>query len=174
MAQKATPRQSSWEDLFANFAGKVAWAAGSPITFGVAVIVLIAWAASGPYFNYSQGWQLLVNTGTTITTFLMVFVIQNSQNRDGLAAQIKLDEIIRALTGAKNSMIDLECLTDQELAELRVKFAQIADRARKDESKVSTTMNGNGKSRAAKTKSKRASANRRPKGSEAQPEEMAA
>jgi low affinity Fe/Cu permease len=174
MTQKAMPRQRSWEDLFANFAGKVAWAAGSPITFGVAVIALIAWAASGPYFNYSQGWQLLVNTGTTITTFLMVFVIQNSQNRDGLAAQIKLDEIIRALTGAKNSMIDLECLSDQELAELRVKFAQIADRARKDEGRVSNARDGNGKSRAAKTKSKKASAKRRSKGSEAQPEEMAA
>lgn len=123
-------------DIFSKFAGKVAWAAGSPITFGIALAALLIWAASGPYFGYTQGWQLLVNTGTTITTFLMVFVIQNSQNRDGLAAQIKLDEIIRAVGGAKNSMIDLECLSDKELAELRVKFAEIAEEARSDEGKA--------------------------------------
>lgn len=117
----------------------------APITFGVALITLLAWAAAGPYFDYSQGWQLLVNTGTTITTFLMVFVIQNSQNRDGLAAQIKLDEIIRAVKGAKNSMIDLECLTDKELAELRVKFSAIADVARKDEKIVTKARKANGK-----------------------------
>lgn len=127
---------NTWSDTFATFASKVAWAAGSPVTFGVALASLAAWAAAGPFLDYSTGWQLLVNTGTTITTFLMVFVIQNSQNRDGLAAQIKLDEIIRAVSGAKNSMIDLECLTDQELAELRVKFAAIADQARRDEEKV--------------------------------------
>lgn len=89
----------------------------------------------------------MVNTGTTITTFLMVFVIQNSQNCDGLAAQIKLDEIIRALTGAKNSMIDLECLTDEELAALRIKFADIAIRARKDEEKIEALSKVNGKRR---------------------------
>jgi low affinity Fe/Cu permease len=104
----------------------------------------------------------------------MVFVIQNSQNRDGLAAQIKLDEIIRALTGAKNSMIDLECLSDQELADLRVKFAQIADRARKDESKVSSAMNGNRQARGARTKAKKVSAKRRAKGNGAQPAEVTA
>jgi low affinity Fe/Cu permease len=132
------PLQSkpTWADAFATFAGKVAWAAGSPLTFGIALGALAIWAAAGPFLDYSTGWQLLVNTGTTITTFLMVFVIQNSQNRDGLAAQIKLDEIIRAVSGAKNSMIDLECLTDKELAELRVKFADIAIEARKDEKKV--------------------------------------
>ncbi|WP_246770836.1 low affinity iron permease family protein [Taklimakanibacter albus] len=134
-AQPKTCR-SSWSDTFARFAGKVAWAAGSPVTFGVALVALAAWAAAGPFLDYSTGWQLLVNTGTTITTFLMVFVIQNSQNRDGLAAQIKLDEIIRAVSGAKNSMIDLECLTDKELAELRVKFAAIAVEARQHEEKV--------------------------------------
>ena len=128
----------SVNDMFSKFAGKVAWAAGSPVTFGIALAALLAWAASGPYFGFSQGWQLLVNTGTTITTFLMVFVIQNSQNRDGLAAQIKLDEIIRAVSGAKNSMIDLECLSDKELAELRVRFAEIAEVARSDETKVNS------------------------------------
>ncbi|WP_368911686.1 low affinity iron permease family protein [Taklimakanibacter deserti] len=137
-------RSSKMSDLFSKFANQVAWAAGSPITFSIAFLTLLAWAASGPYFGYSQGWQLLVNTGTTITTFLMVFVIQNSQNRDGLAAQIKLDEIIRGVKGAKNSMIDLECLTDQELADLRVKFAQIADVARADEKKVTKARRFNG------------------------------
>jgi low affinity Fe/Cu permease len=135
---------SKLSDLFSQFANKVAWAAGSPITFGVALLALIIWAAMGPYFEYSQGWQLLVNTGTTITTFLMVFVIQNSQNRDGLAAQIKLDEIIRAVHGAKNTMIDLECLTDEQLAELRVKFADIGDTARKEEEKVEQVRKANG------------------------------
>lgn len=148
MADKA----SNLSDLFSKFANQVAWAAGSPVTFTIALLSLLAWAASGPYFDYSQGWQLLVNTGTTITTFLMVFVIQNSQNRDGLAAQIKLDEIIRGVRGAKNSMIDLECLTDQELADLRVKFAQIADVARKDEKKVTKARRINGARRPANGK----------------------
>ncbi|MGE0006260.1 MAG: low affinity iron permease family protein [Parvibaculaceae bacterium] len=132
MGRKAT----SLNDMFSRFANGVAWAAGSPVTFSTALTLLLAWAASGPYFEYSDGWQLLINTGTTIVTFLMVFVIQNSQNRDGLAAQIKLDEIIRALKGAKNSMIDLECLTDQELADLRIRFSEIADVARRDEARV--------------------------------------
>jgi low affinity Fe/Cu permease len=160
-------QSSNLSDLFSKFANQVAWAAGSPITFGVALLALIVWAASGPYFDYSQGWQLLVNTGTTITTFLMVFVIQNSQNRDGLAAQIKLDEIIRAVRGAKNTMIDLECLTDEELAELRVKFAQIADTARKNERKVSGTRKANGAR-------KRANGNRASGGKPAQARRAAA
>jgi low affinity Fe/Cu permease len=125
--------RKSWQDKFASFANAVAWMAGSPITFGLALAVLLIWAACGPFFDYSQGWQLVVNTGTTITTFLMVFVIQNSQNRDGLAAQIKLDEIIRAVSDAQNSMIDLENLSDEKLAELRGRFAEIALVARRDE-----------------------------------------
>lgn len=153
MSSKPKHCGSTWSDTFATFAGKVAWAAGSPITFGVALALLAAWAAAGPFLDYSTGWQLLVNTGTTITTFLMVFIIQNSQNRDGLAAQIKLDEIIRAVSGAKNSMIDLECLSDQELAELRAKFAEIAEEARNDEVKVERRerrVNGRSKARARK------------------------
>jgi low affinity Fe/Cu permease len=133
---RAQPAPAVLSDWFAKFANKVAQAAGSPITFSLALAVLIAWAISGPYWDYSEEWQLLVNTGTTIVTFLMVFVIQNSQNRDSLAAQIKLDEIIRAVTGAKNSMIDLECLTDEQLAELRAKFAEIAEEARNDEEAI--------------------------------------
>lgn len=124
---------TKWQDIFGAFAGKVAQAAGSPIAFGAAVAGLLVWAATGPWLGYSDGWQLFVNTGTTIVTFLMVFIIQNSQNRDGLAVQIKLDEIIRAQKGANNSMIDLECLTENELAALRAKFSEIAEAARRDE-----------------------------------------
>ena len=120
---------------FGTFASAVASAAGSPAAFTIALLSLVAWALSGPFFAYSEAWQLVINTGTTIVTFMMVFVIQNSQNRDSLAVQIKLDELIRA-SGAKNSMIDLECLSEEELAELRVKFAEIAGEARKDEKTV--------------------------------------
>ena len=140
---------------FASFANAVAHFAGSPLAFSVAFLSLVAWGLSGPFFDYSEAWQLVINTGTTIVTFMMVFVIQNSQNRDGLAIQIKLDELIRA-SGAKNSMIDLECLSEEELAELRVKFAEIADRARKDEERVEDKERSIGskhKSRRSKAKS---------------------
>jgi low affinity Fe/Cu permease len=138
---------SRFSGMFGRFASALATAAGSPVAFSIALISLIAWGASGPFFDYSETWQLVINTGTTIVTFMMVFVIQNSQNREGLAVQIKLDEIIRALGGAKNSMIDLECLSEEELGELRQKFAQIAVVARKDEEKVEerqTKLNGRG------------------------------
>ena len=166
MKNRTGATQRRWEDIFATFAGKVAWTAGSPIAFGLALVALLIWAACGPFFDYSQGWQLVVNTGTTITTFLMVFVIQNSQNRDGLAAQIKLDEIIRAIAGAKNSMIDLECLTDEELAELRVKFSEIADQARKDEEKIDK-LNGERSPKARTPGNGRASASKGRNGSRA-------
>lgn len=116
--------------FFGKFATHVAQWAGHPATFAIAVISLIVWACFGPFLDYSENWQLIVNTGTTICTFLMVFVIQNSQNRDALAAQIKLDEIIRAVEGARNTMIDLEELTDEELKVLHKKFSTLADRAR--------------------------------------------
>ena len=144
---------------FGKFASAIATAAGSPAAFTVALVSLVAWALSGPFFAYSEAWQLVINTGTTIVTFMMVFVIQNSQNREGLAVQIKLDEIIRALGGAKNSMIDLECLSEEELAELRVKFAEIADEARKDEKAVEQTqehINGKAPRRNRRTKTKQA------------------
>jgi low affinity Fe/Cu permease len=139
---------------FATFASAIASAAGSPAAFTLAVLSLVAWALCGPLFGYSEGWQLVINTGTTIVTFMMVFVIQNSQNRDSMAIQIKLDELIRA-SGAQNSMIDLECLSEEELAELRVKFAEIADRARKDERRVENQESHvNGKKRMRKSKPK--------------------
>ena len=99
-------------------------------SFAIAFLSILIWGIAGPYFRYSEAWQMIVNTGTTICTFLMVFVIQNSQNRDGLALQIKLDEIIRAIGGAKNSMIDLEGLSHEELAELKLKFSRLGEKAR--------------------------------------------
>lgn len=116
--------------LFDHFASRAAGWSGHPLAFALAVALLVAWAISGPAFGYSETWQLVVNTGTTIVTFLMVFVIQNSQNRDARAHQIKLDELIRALGGAKNDMIGLEELTTRELDDLHEKFSTIARSAR--------------------------------------------
>lgn len=129
-AAQSTPLTSVIDQQFAEFASKTSRFTGSSLAFSLAFLSILIWAVTGPYFHYSQGWQMIVNTGTTICTFLMVFVIQNSQNRDGLALQIKLDEIIRALGGAKNSMIDLEGLSHEELAELKIKFTQLGEKAR--------------------------------------------
>jgi low affinity Fe/Cu permease len=104
--------------LFARIATKVANAAGKAYTFVAAILIIIIWAGSGPIFHYSDTWQLIINTGTTIITFLMVFVIQNSQNRDGAAIQVKLDELIRS-SHAKNKFVGIEHLSDTEIDELR-------------------------------------------------------
>jgi low affinity Fe/Cu permease len=103
---------------FTNLASAVAQASGRPLTFAICVAVVLVWAISGPLFHFSNTWQLIVNTGTTIVTFLMVFLIQNTQNRDGAAIQAKLDELIRA-SAAQNSYIGIEHLTEEELNELR-------------------------------------------------------
>ena len=106
-------------DWFENAASKVATAAGRPKAFLLAVLVIIIRALSGPLFNWSDTWQLVINTGTTIVTFLMVFLIQNAQNRDGAAIQAKLDELIRAVSHARNEFIGIEHLTEVELDEVR-------------------------------------------------------
>ena len=112
--------ESHWLNAaFCHAASVAAKAVGSPWAFILAVSTVILWAVSGPIFGYSDTWQLVINTSTTIVTFLMVFLIQNTQNRDGKAMQLKLDEVIRALEKAHNQMIDLESLTDEELEELR-------------------------------------------------------
>src|SRR5271165_3211785 len=98
---------------------------GRASTFAVACAVIVIWAVTGPVFHYSDTWQLIINTGTTIVTFLMVFLIQNTQNRDSEAMHIKLDELIRAVDGAHNQMIDIENLSDLELDELQAKYEQI-------------------------------------------------
>jgi low affinity Fe/Cu permease len=106
--------------LFTSFSNWVAQASGRPITFFLSLVVIFVWALSGPLFHFSDTWQLVVNTGTTIVTFLMVFLIQNTQNRDGAAIQAKLDELIRA-SAAQNVFIGIEHLTQEELDEIRAK-----------------------------------------------------
>jgi low affinity Fe/Cu permease len=108
----------SLSKTFTNLASAVAQATGRPLTFVICVVTVLIWALSGPFFHFSDTWQLIINTGTTIVTFLMVFLIQNTQNRDGAAIQAKLDELIRA-SAAQNSYIGIEHLTEEELDELR-------------------------------------------------------
>jgi low affinity Fe/Cu permease len=111
---------SKSSQLFVEIANRTSRAAGRAPTFVAAVAVILIWAISGPLFGYSDTWQLVINTGTTIVTFLMVFLIQNSQNRDGAAIQAKLDELIRVSTG-RNSFVGIEHLTDEELDDIREK-----------------------------------------------------
>lgn len=111
-------------EIFRRIATRVSTAAGRASTFLLAVIVVIIWAVSGPVFNFSDTWQLVINTGTTIVTFLMVFLIQNTQNRDGKAVQIKLDELIRA-TRANDRYISIEDLSDEELTKLNERFSRM-------------------------------------------------
>jgi low affinity Fe/Cu permease len=104
---------------FANFANSVARGAGKPITFAFCCFIIILWAVTGPVFHYSDTWQLIINTGTTIITFLMVFLIQNTQNRDGAALQAKLDELIRATHDARNAYMHIEKLPEKEVDKMR-------------------------------------------------------
>ena len=99
---------------------------GHPLAFGIAVLIIIVWAVSGPIFHFSDTWQLVINTGTTIITFLMVFLIQNTQNRDSEAVQLKLDELIRAIKGADNSMLNTENLTENDLQDLLKNYKHLA------------------------------------------------
>jgi low affinity Fe/Cu permease len=121
------------EELFAKVASKASQAAGSFWTFSLALLVVLVWAATGPFFNYSETWQLVINTGTTIVTFLMVFVIQHAQNKDMRAVQLKLNELIAAVEGASNRLIDVEDLSDKELEHLYSRFQSLAKTAQKVE-----------------------------------------
>ena len=123
----ASINSQSW---FTRFAKVTARLSGRPATFMLAVLVILVWAVTGPIFGFSDTWQLAINTGTTIVTFLMVFLIQNTQNRDTAALQIKLDEIIRAMTGAHNSLLDLEELDDKQLEHIRTNYERLAQVAR--------------------------------------------
>jgi low affinity Fe/Cu permease len=105
--------------LFTNFAGRIALFAGQPVAFILALLVILVWALTGPIFAFSEVWQLVINTGTTIVTFLMVFLVQNSQNRDASSMQAKLDELIRAVDKARGEFIGIEHLTDIEIEEIR-------------------------------------------------------
>jgi len=116
------------KELFRAFATRISVLVGSAWVFFLAVLIVIVWAAMGPTYNYSDTWQLVINTGTTIITFLMVFLIQNTQNRDAKAIHLKLDELIKAVKGARNELVDLEELSDQELEELQKEFATLRER----------------------------------------------
>lgn len=109
-------------ELFRHFSHKTSQAAGSPWAFVVSFAVIIIWAVSGPFFDFSNTWQLVINTGTTILTFLMVFLIQNTQNRDAQAIHLKLDEIIRAIDAARDDLIDIEDMNDEKLKEFEEEF----------------------------------------------------
>lgn len=120
----------SFSEHFDKLAQWTAAHAGRASTFCLALAVIVVWAVSGPIFGFSDTWQLIINTGTTIVTFLMVFLIQNSQNRDARALQIKLDELIRATRGAHNGLLDLEKLEEAELQRFQQRYEQLARRAR--------------------------------------------
>jgi low affinity Fe/Cu permease len=116
--------------FFGRFATWAARAMGHPFAFVLAVLVILGWAVTGPVFGWSDTWQLVINTGTTIVTFLMVFLIQNTQNRESAAVQLKLDELIRTQQGAHNALLDLEELGEAELEQLRLSYEALAQEAR--------------------------------------------
>jgi low affinity Fe/Cu permease len=115
---------------FTRFAKQTAHLSGKPVAFLCAAGIIVVWAVTGPLFDFNDTWQLVINTGTTIVTFLMVFLIQNTQNRDSEAVQVKLDELIRALEGADNALLDLEELEDEELDRMREDYEKLAQEAR--------------------------------------------
>ena len=117
---------------FSRLANWTARAIGHPAAFAIAAAVVLVWLVSGPIFGFSDTWQLVINTGTTIVTFLVVFLIQNTQNRDGAALQIKLDELIRAMEGAHNALLDLEELPEHDLERFRKQYQDLARKARAD------------------------------------------
>ena len=112
--------------IFERFSARTAFLAGQPHAFVLAAMIIVVWAITGPVFHWSDTWQLVINTGTTIVTFLMVFLIQNAQNRDGAAIQCKLDELIRAAGKARNEFIGIEHLTEEQLIMLKMKLEELA------------------------------------------------
>ncbi len=118
---------------FEKFASKVTKLTGKPISFILAVFVILAWLLTGPVFHYSDTWQLVINTGTTIITFLMVFVIQHSQNKDSVALQLKLNELIAASSTASNRLIDVEDITAEELETLKKFYVKLAELSKKED-----------------------------------------
>ncbi len=118
-------------DFFRKFAHRTSEIVGSPWSFTLALGVIAVWAVTGPIFHFSDTWQLVINTGTTIVTFLMVFLIQNTQNRDGKAIQLKLDELIRSAEKARNNMVDLEDMSDEQLDALEKEFRHFREQADK-------------------------------------------
>jgi len=120
-------------DAFRVFARRCSVILGSAWTFTAAILIIVLWSITGPTFHYSDTWQLIINTGTTIVTFLMVFIIQNTQNRDAKAVHLKLDEIIRAVSGARNELVDLEALSDEDLKSLEKEFKRLREKAERSQ-----------------------------------------
>jgi low affinity Fe/Cu permease len=127
LKQANMPKKSS---LFTRFAKATSHYAGTPAVFGSAVAIVIIWAFTGPVFQYSDTWQLVINTGTTIITFLMVFLIQNTQNRDTQALQVKLDELIKSHKEADNALLDMEELEEEDMKKLREEYEKLARKKR--------------------------------------------
>ena len=121
---------------FDHFASKIADTTGHPVVFALACGIIVVWAVTGPIFSFGDTWQLVINTGTTIITFLMVFLIQNTQNREAKATQIKLDELIRATEEAHNALLDLEDLSEKDITEIRKRYVALAARAHEDEDRA--------------------------------------
>jgi low affinity Fe/Cu permease len=132
MTKKATPKKHFLHLLFDKIANKVTKAAGSPYAFMMALIIILVWALTGPIFKYSNTWQLVINTGTTIITFIMVFVIQQTQNKDTMALQLKLNELIACNKEASNRLIDIEDLTELELQDLKKFYIKLASLSKKE------------------------------------------
>lgn len=130
MKKKRKPLVQRWEDA----AQIITEWSGKPWTFGVAVLLIVVWAGTGPLFGFSNTWQLVINTGTTIITFLMVFLIQQTQNKDTQALELKLNEIVAAISGASNRLIDVESLTSSELQLLHRHYGELAELAKKETS----------------------------------------
>jgi low affinity Fe/Cu permease len=128
MTVPSTPGSAGF-DWFRRFSQRVARSVGAPWAFAAAIAVVVAWAVAGPIFHYSNAWQLIINTGTTIMTFLMVFVIQNTQNRDSQFTQLKLDELIRAIRPARNELVNMEGMSDDDLLALQRQFEELRRRA---------------------------------------------
>jgi|SRR5688572_24945987 len=126
------------KNFFSRFSSAITKGTGSPIAFYTAVGVVLLWAVTGPLFNFSNTWQLIINTGTTIITFLMVFIIQQSQNRDTMAIQLKLNELIAATQGASNRLIDIEDLSEAELATLKKFYVKLSELAEKEDDMLKT------------------------------------
>jgi low affinity Fe/Cu permease len=137
-SEAKTKEPSQVSKFFGDLANRTSLAAGRASTFLLAAGVIVVWAVSGPLFHFSDTWQLVINTGTTIVTFLMVFLIQNSQNRDSAAIQVKLDELIR-VSAARNSLVGIEHLTDDEIEDLRTKCEARARAEKAGEKKLSRT-----------------------------------
>jgi low affinity Fe/Cu permease len=139
-------------DAFRIFARRSSVVLGSAWAFASAILIIVIWGLTGPTFHYSDTWQLIINTGTTIVTFLMVFLIQNTQNRDAKAAHLKLDEVIRALKGARNELVDLEKLSDEDLTSLEKQFERVREKAERDGNNPGRMSPANGAGRASRGK----------------------